>query len=365
MRILYVNQFYEPDYSATAQLLSEYARKQVSEGCEVEVLASRFSYDAHERYPRRETLGGVSVRRCGLFAVGRRGLFLRALEALSFHSAVFFRLLFARRPDVVVSLTSPPMIFWTVSLACRLRGFPFEIWSMDIYPEVAFASGVLSERSLAGRVLSGMSRRAYRRARRVYALSGRMASRLAEKGVSPERIEVRENWALGGVRRVPPSENSFVREHGLDGKRVVLYSGNLGKGHSFEPLIGAAAALDSEPAARDVLFLIVGGGARLAETVERVRSLGLRNVRFLPYQPRERLAEVLSAASFHYVTLRDEFEGLIEPCKIYGILAAGGYVLFDGPPESHIAALIRDRGRGRVARTASEIAAAIMEKRQP
>jgi glycosyltransferase involved in cell wall biosynthesis len=79
-----------------------------------------------------------------------------------------------------------------------------------------------------------------------------------------------------------------------------------------------------------LLFLVVGGGARLAALQAGAARRGLGNVRFLPHQPRERLAQVLAAADLHVVTLLPGLDDLIMPSKLYGILAAGRPMLFIG-----------------------------------
>jgi glycosyltransferase involved in cell wall biosynthesis len=147
------------------------------------------------------------------------------------------------------------------------------------------------------------------------------------------------NWADGQViRPLVAGENRFRREHDLQGRFVVMYSGNLGVGHDIEtPLRAARRLAATHP---KVLFLFVGDGARRHEAEALSRSA--TNVRFLPYQPRERLSESLSAADAHLVTLVPGAEGLVVPSKLYGALAAGRPILYVGPAACEVSCVVRE-----------------------
>jgi glycosyltransferase involved in cell wall biosynthesis len=169
-----------------------------------------------------------------------------------------------------------------------------------------------------------------------------MAKRLIAQGQGRHRIRVIPNWADGeAIFPVAADANPFRAEHALDGRFVVMYSGNIGVGHELDTFAEAAMQLEHERP--EVLFLFVGDGNRRAELERRVRGLG--NVRFLPYQPRDRLSESLSAADVHLVSLRRGLEGLIVPSKLYAALAVGRPVLYVGP-EGDQRTLISDEGVG-------------------
>src|SRR5690606_9916775 len=126
----------------------------------------------------------------------------------------------------------------------------------------------------------------------------------------------------------PPKENSFRKEHGLEGKFVILYSGNHSVVHPLETLLEAARRLESEPRVR---FLFVGGGLRKQEVTAFREKYQLHNILELPYQPKEKLPESLASGDMHVVILGDNVNGLVHPSKIYGVLASGRPYLFLGP----------------------------------
>ena len=98
----------------------------------------------------------------------------------------------------------------------------------------------------------------------------------------------------------------------------------------------------------DMVFAFVGEGPRKAWIAEQVATRGLSNVQLLPFQPKARLAESLSAADVHLVTMQPEVEGLVVPSKVYGVLAAGRPCVFLGPEGSEAAQRIRELNAGTV-----------------
>ena len=140
----------------------------------------------------------------------------------------------------------------------------------------------------------------YRAADQVIVLSRDMRERVIESGVAPERVACIPNWVDTQQVRPIKRGNPFRERHKLDGTFVVMYSGNLGLCQRLEDVIAAAGCLRDRSA---MLFLLVGGGALESKLKKQVLDLGLSNVRFLPYQPKAKLAESLSAADLHLVPL--------------------------------------------------------------
>lgn len=126
---------------------------------------------------------------------------------------------------------------------------------------------------------------------------------------------------------------AFVR------KIVVGHSGNLGRAHDFETVLGAAERLRNESR---IVFLMIGGGKHFEELAKAVKARGLENsFRFRPYQEHAMLPHSLGVADAHWVSLRPALEGLIVPSKFYAIAAAGKPMLMIGDPEGEIGRLIR------------------------
>ena len=152
-------------------------------------------------------------------------------------------------------------------------------------------------------------------------LGDTMRRRLIEdKGAPPERTEIIPDWADTSAIVPGPRRNGFAEAHGLADKFVVMHSGNIGLSQSLETIVDAAACLRQVP---DLLVVFQGEGVMKAELESRARSLNLKNVRFLPFAPKERLSEAFASADVFIVSLQRGLAGYIVPSKLYGILAAG------------------------------------------
>jgi glycosyltransferase involved in cell wall biosynthesis len=186
----------------------------------------------------------------------------------------------------------------------------------------------------------------YRHCDLVIAVGPRLAREAIASGADPARVAVVHNWTdTSQVHPVERGSNTFARSQGLEDQFVVLYSGNAGRAHTFTAVMEAARRLRDE---RDILFLFIGSGKALAGLKAIVAGEGLVNVRFLDYLPRSELAMSLSSASVSLVTERPEVAGFLVPSKTYSILASARPVLYLGPADSDVAAIVQGSGCGLV-----------------
>ena len=345
-KVVFVNRYFHPDVSATSQLLTDLATALAGSGLAIHVICSRQRYDdPHARMPSRESLGGVRVRRVWSTRFGRTALPGRVVDYATFYlSSALALLTTLGRGDIVVAETDPPLMSVVAAAVARLKGARLINWLQDLFPEVA---SVLGANPLPGPVDRWLKRRrdaSLRGARINVVLGERMRERLRRLGIPDEKIAIIHNWAeLTPAAPLDAARSRLRTQLGITTEFVVGYSGNLGRAHDFSTLLAAAERLQGFP---DVVFLMIGGGAGMAQLARRVESLGLCNFRFLPYQPREALGDALAAADAHWVSLRPELEGLIVPSKFYGILAAGRPVIFIGDADGELARVIAQCGCG-------------------
>ena len=337
MRFLLLNQTFYPDVMATGQYLGEVAVALVQQGHEVTVVTSRRAYDDPARiFPKAETWKGVRILRIGSTGFGKANKWRRAADFGSFLVSCAWRVFTLPRQDVILALTSPPLISVLGAVAARWRRSRFVYWVMDFNPDEAIAAGWLRAGSLAARLLDRMSRLSLRQANRIIALDRFMRDRIVAKGINREKIVVLPPWAQDkDVQFDSAGRERFRKAHGLEGKFVVMYSGNHSPCHPLDTLVRAAERLNGD---RDIVFCFIGGGSEWRKIKAQAPSLppGHSNVLCLPYQPLSDLSGSLSAADLHVVVMGDPFVGLVHPCKIYNILSVNAPVLYIGPGMSHI-----------------------------
>jgi colanic acid biosynthesis glycosyl transferase WcaI len=327
VNICFFNRSYWPDQAATGQLLTELAEDLVARhGCAVTVVAGRALNAAANAAGRIwrpiecEARNGVTIVRANGTLYSPRRFAGRAANYLTYFASASAAAFRVGHPDVVVSLTDPPIVGLAARWAARRANARFVFLCEDIFPEVA---SLLEDfhHPTVNRTLDRVNRYLLREADAVVALGERMRARLVdEKGAEPSRVHVIHNWADCEAIVPGPKDNAFSREMGLADRFVLMHSGNVGLSQNLDVLIEAADRLRS----RDRLaIVIVGEGARREHLEREVDRRGLSNVRFLPYQPKARLHESFAAADAFLVSLKPGIEGYIVPSKLYGILAAG------------------------------------------
>jgi colanic acid biosynthesis glycosyl transferase WcaI len=339
VRITLINQAFYPDVVSSGQHLTDFALGLVERGHEVTVITSRRAYDDPAKvFPVRETWRGIQIRRVFNTGFGKRAKWRRATDFLTFLLGCCWRLLLLPKPDLVVALTSPPLVSVIAAGYARLRGLKFCYWIMDLNPDEAVAAGWLSPASFTARWLERLSRFSLQQASAVVVLDDFMRQRILAKGIAAVKIAVIPPWSHDSeVRFDAAGRARFRKTHGLEDKFVVMYAGNHSPCHPLDTFLGAVKELSGNP---DLSFCFVGGGSGFARVQSFARENQLSNVLCLPYQPLDQLGGVLSAADLHLVVMGDPFVGLVHPCKAYNLLRVNAPILYQGPKPSHISQIL-------------------------
>jgi glycosyltransferase involved in cell wall biosynthesis len=343
--ILFINRVYPPESGATGRVLEHVAKGFVAAGWDVSVLTT-----AGDRSNQGNSLrDGVKIIRIAM-PFSKKSLFSRALGYALMIPSLLLKALLLPRADIVVTKTDPPMLLISGPFLKFLKGSRTIHWAQDLYPEVAEEVGVFPKGGAVAGILRKISSLSMGQHDLTLAVGRCMQERLRVRGIPPEQIRIVPN---SGVEReivpVPHESNLFRKAHGLEGFFIVMYSGNMGRAHDFEAVLGAARRMQDQGDS-STLFLFVGNGPGEPLLRQEAERSGLRNVRFLPPQSSDSLSESLSAGDLHLVTMKSEMGGLVVPSKFYGVMASGRPCLFVGPEDSEVARVIRETGVGRIIR---------------
>ena len=335
MRILLLNQFFWPDSAATSQLLTDVARGLSGQGHEVHAIAGNSGYACPES--DSDCRPDVHIHRAPAIRFAR-GRFGRPASYLSFLLTAAIAGLFIPKPDIVVSLTTPPLLSLIGMLLKILRGSRHYIWEMDVYPDIAIDLRVIRPKSLVARVTGFLADRARCHADGVIALGECMRKRLLTHGIPASQISVADNWADG--EEIVPTYRPLMSNNHHDRERplVFLYSGNFGLAHDLDTIYGAMLHFRDDPRFQ---FIFAGDGTRRTVLEKRSRLEGLTNIHFRPYSSRQNLGRSLCDGDIGLVTQIPDTLGSLVPSKVYGLMAAGRPILFVGPEASTPAQIIR------------------------
>ncbi len=332
-RLLVLNQYYWPGVEATAHLLTELCEALADE-YDVTVITGL----AEDTRPGRGVRNGVEIVRVRSTRYVRQRLTLRGVNYFTYVSAALRRGLAERRPDLVLCLTDPPFLGAAAYTIARRFRVPLVVVIQDVFPEIAVRLGQLKNAVLV-RWFERLVQFYVRRAARVVVIGNTMRRRIAAKGLEPRRIQVIPNWVETETIRPHAGTNDWAAEHGLDGRFVVMHSGNVGHSQDLDSLVEAATFLRD---LHELEILIIGFGARHGELTALAERLEARQVRFLPYQPRSVLSQSLSAADIHVVGLASGLSGLVVPSRLYGILATGRPVIVSAEGDCESAQIVQE-----------------------
>jgi len=354
MKILLLNQYYLPDVAPTGQVLSELATALVRRGHDVRVLCSTRSYDGGDRYPYRDRRNGVAIHRVTAFGFGRKHHVGRILDYMSFTFGMMFNVLFGRqRPDIIVSLTTPPYIGAFSKIAACVRGCRHAHWIMDVYPDVMVAHGMVNADSLLHRWSASLTRFTLRGSAMTLGLGPGMARRIERHCAQTNADNTSGN---GSAVEWVPLWGDAVLTGDSDGGRqlrksrgwqdndlVIMYSGNMGLGHIFDDIFEAARCTADDTHVR---WVFAGGGRRRAEVEAFARENDHANIELLPYAPVDSLRAHLCSADVHLVTLHPAWQDCMVPSKLFGVFTVGRPVIFVGADDNSLAHWIREAKAG-------------------
>lgn len=239
----------------------------------------------------------------------------------------------------IVYVTNPPMAY-----LCSLRlKNPFSVIVFDTYPDALSNIGIRKGNPLFN-LWAGWNRKLFVKAKRVFTLSEGMAVRLGSY-VERSKITVVPCWSANSTfAPMAKGENPFVRKHGLDGKFVVMYSGNMGVTHNVQLLVECAKRLRDNDR---IHFMLIGGGTRKMELESMVKAEGLVNCTFMDWLPAEQLPYSLAAADLGVISLTDETALVSVPSKTFNLLAVGCPLMCIVPQRSEIARMVTKYENGK------------------
>ena len=350
MKILLFTLYFDPDVGANAVIMTELAEELVSLGHKVTVVTAVPHYadnvigaDYKGKLIVREQRDGLDIIRTYLYSSPKKDRFwARFLNYVSFNLLSTFAGLYSGPQDIILA-PSPPLTIglsaWMVGLVKRI---PFIYNVQDINPDVLIKLGILTNR-----VGIAFSRRlelfVYRRAKHISVLSEGFKDNLTIKKVPPEKITIIPNFIDTEFLRPGDRNNSFEEFFNLQGKLLVLYAGNLGHSQNIEIILECASMASQND---DIQFVIVGNGSRKQSLQEKAKYLKLKNVVFIPFQPRKDVPLIYAAADISLITLKSGIALDSVPSKAYTIMASSRPVVATVDPGSDIWKLIQEANCG-------------------
>jgi len=288
---------------------------------------------------QRELINNVAVRRVWHY-VPRRGsnLLERLAHDFSFTISAFLAGLFIRNFDVIYCACPPPTLAFTAYMLAKIHRKPYVIKLTDLASDAAIATGILQE-GFAMRVARAIEGFVYGEAHEVVCLCEAFIEKLAARGIAREKLKLISDWA--DTERVYPIAGAtrFRSGHRLsENQFLVMHTGNMGKKQGLRNVVRAADLSQGLP---DLVWLLVGNGEERSAIEEEIARCNLRDIRLLPLQPVDGLAEMYAAADVLLLNQKAAVKDAVIPSKLLTYMAAGRAVLAAVSERSEAARLIR------------------------
>lgn len=348
MNVLFLTHYFPPEVGAPQARIYELARELLKRGHEVSVLTGFPNYPSgivHEGYRGkmflRENVDGICVIRTWVYATPNKGFAKRLINHLSFTFSSLWATGAIGPCDVIV-VESPPL-FLGISgyLISRLRRVPYVFNVADLWPESAVALGALKN-GIAIRLAEALEAFLYARAAKITVVTRGLRATLLARGLSEDKVALMTNGVDASLFNPNVDGKEFRSIHGLDSYFVVTYAGTHGMAQGLRTVLDAAHILSEDDG---ITFLLVGDGAEKEDLVREVGERGLRNVLFLPPQPKKVMPQLLAASDACLVPLRKlELFKTALPSKMYEAMASARPIILAAEGEAE--ALLKEADGG-------------------
>lgn len=342
--ILFLCQFFYPEYNSSATLPFDTAKYLSSKGFSVDALVGypkEYSNDIN--IPDNETIEGVNIKRIKYLQLGRVGKISRLINYFSFTFKAWLKTSYLRNYKTVIVYSNPPVLPIVPICAKKRYGTKIVFVAYDIYPEVAYASNSLRPGSIISKVMGWINKKLYRTVDCVIALTDEMKSFLLANRLelSPERVVTISNWAH--EKESSPDHRAYKRFNYKDGQFIVSYFGNLGTCQDVDTMMKTAELLRDND---NIRFLIVGHGNKIPDVKRIIIEKNLNNVQLLDFLTGKEFEQAVSISSCCIVSLERGLKGTCAPSKYYSYLQGGKPVLAVVEKDSYLAAEVESEQIG-------------------
>ncbi|MDH5723502.1 MAG: glycosyltransferase family 4 protein [Alphaproteobacteria bacterium] len=343
--ILFMNRIYPPTRGATGRVLRDLAVKMAREGWHVTIIASGpVAGQGREKNVRIIRVKGPEKPSNAFVYMW---VWIKML-------ALALRL---KRRHLIVTMTDPPLLIYVGRIVAWIKKSHHVHWCQDLYPDLFPVIGTKMP-SFLMKFMKTLNLESMRSCDKIVVNGQCMGENLVHQGVGLEKLEFIPNWAdtelnnpdfqqrdMKKIAEHYPVSEDAARPHAEQIKHKsdkfrLLYAGNIGRAHSVNIILDAAEILSDKKVDAEIVF--VGDGSRFDYVQEQRAKRHLHNIKLLPYQPPERLREIMESGDVHLVSMKDEACGLLVPSKFYSAIAVARPVIFIGPENSEVSEAIKE-----------------------
>ena len=352
--------YYIPDTASTGQILRELAEGMLDK-FNITVICVVPSYlgTIEDKYKikkyYKEEINGVKILRIRVPEFSKTDKKSRVKNIVSYFLGAMGATFKVGKMDYVFSISQPPILGGLLGVWGKWVKHAKYIYNIqDFNPEQVMAVGYTKSKLITD-VMMWLDKFSCKQSDLVITVGRDLVKTLEGrfKGKKVPKTVMINNWI--DETEIYPLEKdnekvvAFKKKYGLDGKYVIMYSGNIGLYYDLERLIEVVGRFKpgtKTADGREVVFAFVGAGSVLDTLVLYVEEHHMDNVIFIPYQDKADLVYSLNAGDIHWCVNAKGIKGVSCPSKYYGLAAAGKPVIGVLESGSEIRCLIEDTSGG-------------------
>ena len=298
--------YYIPDTASTGQILRELAEGMLDK-FNITIICVVPSYLGviDDKYKTKkyykEKINGVNVLRIRVPEFTKINKKSRVKNILSYFFGAMGATFKVGKMDYVLSISQPPVLGGLLGVWGKWMKHAKYIYNIqDFNPEQVLAVGYTKSKLITDAMM-WFDKFSCKRSDLVITVGRDLVETVRKrfKGKRVPKTVMINNWTDETKIYPLPQDHQrvmeFKKKYGLDGKFVIMYSGNIGLYYDLEKLI----------------------------KVQYSNRHHFENIVFIPYQDKADLVYSLNAGDVHWCVNAKGIKGVSCPSKAYGIMAAG------------------------------------------
>ncbi|HEY8892357.1 MAG TPA: glycosyltransferase family 4 protein [Clostridium sp.] len=366
MRILFLTQYCPPEVGAPQNRIFEFAKKLKEFGHEVTILTALPNYPIGEIFDEYkgkgvviEEIEGIKIVRTSIYATKSKSFTKRLRNYLSFtFSSVFQGAKHIEKQDVIITESPPIFLGFSGYVLSKLKKAKYIFNISDLWPESAIKLGVLHNK-LFIKMAVWLEEFCYRRAAAVTCQTQGIVDDIVGRGFDKNKVHLLTNGVDTDLFKKENRDEDFRNEIGIENKFALCYAGIHGLAQGLQVIINAAEIVKDE---ENIQFVFVGDGPEKQDLINMVKEKDLKNVTFLPLQPKTNMPKIVASMDAAIIPLKklELFKGAL-PSKMFETLASEIPIIL--PVQGEAAKLINNANAGIVVEPENpkEIAEAVLK----
>lgn len=319
--ILFLLQFFYPEYVSSATLPYDTATELVSEGFQVDALCGYpHEYTEKVNVPCKENVNGINVKRVRYLQLSRKKAIGRIVNYLSFTIAMFLRFFSMRKYKTIMVYSNPPILPLVAAFASKIFKSNLVFVAYDLYPEIALKTNALSNGGVVNRLMNFINKFVFKQASAVVVLSTEMKDYVVHnRNIVDDKVYVIPNWYKDDYQTDLQKENNTFSEL-VSNRFVVGYFGNMGVAQDMDIIKESILHFKNQ---HDICFVLSGHGSKHSEIEELIETNDIKNVYLYDFLHGQDYLDALTISNCAIVTLEKGLTGLCVPSKTYGFMMQG------------------------------------------